>query len=233
MLALQMAALVILFHNGKSLGSSSLQQISNNYHLIGCLSLGGILPVSFLLACLHIADRRSWYTFILSFTTMAVSTTTMTYSRTRPLSAASIGPPPHQPPACGDSNPIKYCLPFDNDEGKISWMLNHLGTMTYCWIVMIFVSVDICLHTWSRTSRIVHRSSQGGPVSKKWKFWAAVGHQFAEITYLWGFSVYFEDLGVMNFYVPRDWAFGQIIAITVWAPIFLEFIYFELRKSRR
>jgi hypothetical protein len=259
MLALQMAGLIMLFHKGKDLGSSSLQQLTNNYHLIGCLSLGGTLPVSFLLACLHIADRRSWYTFILSLCTMAVSTTTLIYSRTHRVSEASIGKSPYQLQYCGTSNPTKYCLPFDNGEGTISWTAAHAGTTAYCWMVLILLFIDICLHSYPQTSRVVHySSSQGGEVrssrrhsstasppvaqsrwgsfanpSRTWKFWMAATHQVAEIGYLYGFLVYALDLGVMNFYVPREWAFGQIIAITVWAPTILEFIYLVLRKSHR
>jgi hypothetical protein len=258
MLALQMAALIILFHKGKGLGSSSLQQVTNNYYLIGCHSLGGTLPVSFLLACLHITDRRSWYTFILLLCTMAVSTTTLIYSRTRQVSEASIGKSPHQPSTCGATNPTKYCLPFDNSEGTVSWMINHAGTTAYCWTVLILLFIDICLHSYPQTSRVVHySSSQGGEVGssrrhsstasppvaqsrwgsfanpfRTWKIWMAATHQVAEMGYFYGFSVYAMDLGVMNFYVPRDWTFGQVIAITVWVPTVLEFVFLELRKSR-
>ncbi|KAF6236487.1 hypothetical protein HO173_005268 [Letharia columbiana] len=58
MSAIQIASIVVM--EAGLLGSTNLQQLSNNYNLIIVVCLGGTLPITFVLFCLRAADKKSW-----------------------------------------------------------------------------------------------------------------------------------------------------------------------------
>ena len=105
MFAIQTAALIA--KHGNLLDRDSLQQIYNDNIFIDVLSVGGYLPISFVLFTLRTIGHRSWYLIILSACTMAISAAAfLTASFSVPLLVSS----DYHYAACGNINPTTLCL---------------------------------------------------------------------------------------------------------------------------
>lgn len=128
MLAMQIAAHAVLY-NGPFQGIS-LQEIYDNYELLGRIAISGFLPITFTLLCLHSAGMRSWYLLILSTITVIISEFTIRASRMFDPKKASITSQPTFS-ECGDTNPGEKCL-FDTYlvyQGN-GWISSYSGTHT-------------------------------------------------------------------------------------------------------
>lgn len=127
MLAMQIAAHVVL-SNGLFEGIS-LQQIYNNYELLGSIAISGFLPITFTLLCLHSAGMRSWYLLILSTITVIISAFTIRSSRMFDPKKASITSQPTFS-ECGDTNPGEKCLSSRYPDQSNGWISSYSKTNT-------------------------------------------------------------------------------------------------------
>lgn len=107
MIAIQIAAQVVM-SNGLFEGSN-LQQIYNNYKLLGVVAISGLLPVTFTLMCLHSAGMRSGYLIVLSTITVIRSAITLHSSRMFDIEKASVNSQKTFS-ECGDTNPTEKCF---------------------------------------------------------------------------------------------------------------------------
>ena len=110
-LPVQVGALVALA-TPDTLAPTTLEQFYNNYFMIGLVGISGILPVVFVLFCLHGAGVKSWYVFGLSAAAISVSAVTLVKVG---LQATSLDSVPNLTPAptygnCGETNPATCCL---------------------------------------------------------------------------------------------------------------------------
>ncbi len=114
MLAIDIAAQIVVKTGTLNDGSAKLQGLYNNYMLIGSISLSGLLPVSFMLLCLHSVGVRSWYLLSLSSCTVALSAATLFTTGSFNPSPADLFRLRNQVsgsfPACGLRDPSNYCL---------------------------------------------------------------------------------------------------------------------------
>lgn len=76
-LAIEIAAKVVVRQGKLNDGTATLQGLFNNYSLVGSVSIGGFIPVSFTLLALHRAGMHSWYLVILSNCAFILSAVTM------------------------------------------------------------------------------------------------------------------------------------------------------------
>ena len=76
-LAIATAALVAVSQGSLNEDTISLQGLFNNYSLIGTISIGGFIPVTFILLTLHSAEMHSWYLLTLSIFAVVLSAITM------------------------------------------------------------------------------------------------------------------------------------------------------------
>ena len=105
MLAIQIAALVVM--GTGTLNAGSLEEIYNDYTFFIKLSTGGFLPIAFMLFELRTVHSRSWYVFLLSACTVAVSSVTL-YKARNVIPAPKF--PGAQYPNCASLSPVAYCL---------------------------------------------------------------------------------------------------------------------------
>lgn len=105
MSSVQIAALISTKRG--NLQSDTLQQVQNNAAFLNVLSIGGFLPVTFLLFILYNENYRSWYTVILTLSTVALSAATFF------VSSGTVDTPsaPLQIyQNCGNISPVAYCF---------------------------------------------------------------------------------------------------------------------------
>ena len=105
MLAIQAASLIA--KHGTLLDRSDLQQIHNDSAFINVLSVGGHLPITFVLYTIRTTGHKSWYLLLLSTCTVALSAAALL---TVGYSAPSIVSTGYQYTDCGDVNPTALCL---------------------------------------------------------------------------------------------------------------------------
>ena len=108
MLAIQAASLIA--RHGPLLDRSNLQQIYNDSAFIEVLSVGGHLPISFVLYTIRTAGHKSWYLFLLSVCTVALSAAALLTTNYPAPNIVSTG---YQYADCGDVNPTALCLETD------------------------------------------------------------------------------------------------------------------------
>ena len=135
MLAIQAASLIA--KRGNLLDRSSLQQIHNDNTFIDVLSIGGHLPIIFVLHTLRTTGHKSRYLFVLSVCTVSLSAAAHFTIRSPLPTVASNG---YQYPDCGGINPTALCLETD-------FVLPPLGNapipIYYPWISAILNSSSV------------------------------------------------------------------------------------------
>ena len=106
-LAVETAAQIVISRS--LLQARNLQQLYDNYALIGAVAISGLLPISFILLCVHRFRMKFWYIFILSTCTITLSagtlyTTNYANADPKPESTAT------DDAGCGEIDPSIFCL---------------------------------------------------------------------------------------------------------------------------
>ena len=149
-LALEIAAQIIISRG--LFKASSLQQLYNNYALVGSVAISGLLPITFVLLCLHTSKMKSWYIFILSTCAIAVSTVTLyntSYSNSTPI----LQPTTTEYAGCSTKDPSVYCLKdleFDGISavGLGGGLLPAFALVI--WLFLFFDQYDLSHRPWFR-----------------------------------------------------------------------------------
>lgn len=238
------------YSNPTNYGSdeANIQEYRLNYNFLSVVSLGGILPIIYTLAFLHIAKKRSWYIFTLTFLAIAVSVATLI--RTSNFSNPNMDElleKEHSIPNCGIRDPTVFC------SYELSWDFSiknmALGpypgagaTLVISLLVFGLLCLDqIRIHRLPAIQRILTQ-----------RIWLSRQPDYAELNHqkrslripfqvllwvlylaVWAlyvsvFAAYFSLLGLMP--MSTAWTFGQIVAITVWVPVLFEYGYYEVCK---
>ena len=110
MLAIQIAAQVVVKRGGFQ--PNNLQQLYNTFILIQSVCISGYLPITFTLFTLLVGGNSSWFLFILSAITVAVSAVTLSNNQDFSPNKEDLqylgmltGPS-----SCGNKDPTIYCL---------------------------------------------------------------------------------------------------------------------------
>ncbi|KAH0537951.1 hypothetical protein FGG08_005401 [Glutinoglossum americanum] len=283
MLALQIAALVALGAGFKVLEPKSYQQLFNNVALVGDVSIGGFLLVTFVLFCLHCEGMKSWYAFILSASTVFVSIATFTtVSGFRPSEADVQNPSGNFNSCGGNPSPTKYCLdPFSYSNGRFQYLTSTDGTfgrsaLIFSLVVLVLLFVDQCELFRPRDDNnfdsrddnsLGSRNGNGKQTRvngyewlkmwiKDWPAWSRL-ESWAFLKWIWldtaerairsgtailvlAIEIYYlvllsnliinlQSIFFNNGTTANSWSFGQIIAVTIWLPSLVEYIYLMSR----
>ena len=263
MLAIDIATQIVLKTGTLNDGSVKLQGLYNNYVLIGSISLGGLLPVSFILLTLHSVGVRSLYLVTLSICTIALSAATL-------FTTGSFNPGPADLmrlrnevsgsfPACGLKDPSNYCL----QTNRVSLTSMDIGRgsiggpiLVFTLIVLALIFSDygrvqdgaICkwvIRWWLQGLDIVSgalgqpRNPQAQP-SFSLRVDNARGYASHCLYFLtWScyfvfWAYYLQSLRVgASAGIVQNWTFGQIVAISVWAQPLFEYGKLLVRKLPR
>lgn len=147
MSSIQIASIVVM--KAGLLGSTNLQQLSNNYNLIVVVCLGGTLPITFVLFRLRAAGKKSWELCMLSTVTVTLSMAAYFIARGFNLkSNEALLANGTSYPGCGTINPMAFCYYGTwTETGDISvtgWNTLSVteGIIVYSVLVLVLVLLD-------------------------------------------------------------------------------------------
>ena len=117
MIAVQIAAITSISRG--RLQPKSLQQLYNNWQAVRGISVGGFLPVTFILLSLQSVGKRSWYLTLLSTITIFVSAASLAITGAFSLRTEDLiflRTQTNDIRACGNHDPTTYCLDLPADS---------------------------------------------------------------------------------------------------------------------
>jgi hypothetical protein len=270
MLAFQIAALTTLKAGFQVLQFTSYQQLNINVALIGDISIGGFLPVTFVLFCLHSEGMRSWYIFTLSVCTVFVSIITFFAVSGFTAQKADVRDLSTSLKSCGrNPSPINYCsenssgdfhylASINRGHGSGSMLLHSLGVLVLLFIDQCKpfrqkggdgkgkrINAYVYLKVWIKSWPVWYQTESQAFLKWIWLDTAERAIRFGTATLLLTIEIYYFVLlcvflfSLSSIYGKQPkrnetgWSFGQIIAVMIWAPYLVEYVYLSLRKSPR
>ena len=242
MLAIGIAGIIVLRQG--SLEDGTLQSLLN-YSLVGLISVNGILPVTLTLLCLHTVRMHSWYLLILSTCTVMLSTVTFFMSGSFKPSAKNIGnieaANNYTFPDCGNKDPSRYCRNEDIDL----FDTNHATGIQVWAVIFSLVILGLLFLDYGGLQevpkvqrffkRVFSRSESRPHVAVRVNTASNYVNGVSNVIYLFIWSWYAFNLVIFatslrSFAPSKDWTFGQVVAITVWAAPIFEFAKLLVRK---
>ena len=222
---IQIAALV-LFHQAQQSSQGPSGTIDITANVLVVLAATGLVPIIVTLTCITRLGRLSWYLLLLSCVTMTLATATLAASHMmitnfgiEYVTARDYSPAWAVTLAlCGTNSRDGNNIEDLNCPSKILW-----AVWAICMLRLLMLLVKkLQLARRIRKSPILERL---GLFSDRKDFHLA----FSGLL-LFGFAVqlYLSSLYFKDDLISSSWTFGQIIAITVWAPSLFEFIYLEI-----
>lgn len=222
---------------------ANLQTYDVDTRLLGLLALNGIVPIIFTLACIAQHGRQSWYLIILSVLTLLLSTATMVINIDNyyhPKSSIT-----------GDFNDFQPYLEYVCQSDIVNLCGKPRDAIYGVYglnLPLTFSAVWLYSSTWAVT--YVLKKKLENPRSAKWRkyfplVWIMrllvprsyildVVHKLWEILVLclwafcFAFQLYICKLYVNESLISTTWSFGQIVAVMIWIPSIVEFIYIEI-----
>ena len=247
--AVQVATLISFDHETASTvgaNNSSYAAVILNSGLAGLVNITAMAAVLLVQCCLRKAGMRWWYTFFLMTLTCILAG--IIFSRRSELT-----PSPDvlwdkfkedaPLPFCGNNpSPMTFCRSIretkflDNDVGGFIACGLGLFSLIGLWVDQLVFTVRTkfpAILEWTtshldRQHRFRSRRALFSTMAAL--YWSAV--EFF-LLLLVGFHISQLILIIddVNFADTGGWGFGQLIAVTVWAPTIVKFLYFNICKS--
>ena len=216
------------------------------------LATSASVPICVVLACITRYGRHSWYVIILSTITVLLATATLGSAAATFLSDnvnespwnpnvndTSIETPSCQiytgfrdqgflPPLCGHSKLGKNFLPpGDTVSNRWIWAVwaNCIIWLLYC-ITEKLLSLKRYIPFRARTAARFRRSNllvSLWEAYHKYPLWALV--YVVPWSLCFAAQIILFTVFVEHYFIPYDWTLGQIIAVAVWVPSVIEYIY--------
>ena len=215
------------------------------------LALSAIIPITVSLACATRYGRQSWFILIFSLVAFVLSTATLSNFY---LYANKFGEPGDFYSPIGNENYIgdtNYAIGGTIADSLFplcgtSWLDNNslsASTLTSSWVwvawVNCFIWMFLCFMSKLSGNKCIKSGLDrfGSILDKLQHILAIMGRDhipaiiFA-IASLLCFAAQFYLLSVFgrHSFISPEWSFGQIIAVNVWVPAIVEYIYIEYSK---
>lgn len=236
--------------SGTGLNSNSMQQWVNNTSFIGGVAMAGFLLVTLVLFSLHNAGMESWYVLTLSACAVAISgITVVSANKLQPTGRVST----RTSPQCGGNQlPSLYCndrYHEDTGTGIVFIYGGGSGASIFCCVVMVLLAVDTGTIFKKTTEHgdtlpvngyvllrdsMKSRTIWGVRVSSMMRISTAMFLMAVECLFLYWIASTVESVSYLMHSTSggdNNWSFGQIVAVTVWAPALIEWIYLASCKS--
>ena len=223
-------------NNGEVTLSSSYGQEQNNLALYEVIGLNGAIPVVMTLSALHAARQDSLYIDIASLVSLAISSATC-LSRPPFSSLYRFDDPEVGGIAqCGGlESPLRYCtarpdktLFFDAKAQLYIWLVPFITGLCFALKRAINVFRD---HHGDPAQRQLDREAPQHPL---WTLLLNVVEIVLAVGCCYLLGAYFQILlpndypaayDVASIFGAVQWTPGQVISITIWAPIVIDFVY--------
>lgn len=208
--------------------------------LLGLLAMTGAVPITGTLAHIARYGRQSWYLITLSFLTLSLSTVSLRSYSKLIKAVEELG-------VNGFQTYNDGMVLFQSFCGK-----NTAPRIADQWFMKLwpydFIIIWATCGLWVLAC-VAKKSSESNVSSQKYKglgimLYITEGVQIWEskiykkiapfVLILW-ITIYAYQFFLLYHYatlpiIPTDWSFGQIVAVTIWIPSVVEFIYLEISK---
>jgi len=257
-MTMQGAALLALDGRGQLLDAGTGSQVGMTVFLIATVATTSIVCITFGLYMLHAARKTSWYTSAVS--ALAALLCLITWSRTR-LGLGNIVPDAQSAspiPSCGGQNPASFCAPIFGIWTPLTTM--EIPVISVCSTILLVLLLAQSGNSFSSLLAKVWTlpTNAGSPPMQKLErqlptassrlkrgvlvLWYRSGsvrphvrHGFIEAAFvflacvmLWIMITTTSKIALKN----GQWTFGQLIAVTIWAPSIIEWVYAATGRSK-
>lgn len=241
-LAIAVAVLIGLAGSSETLDSHDIASFTTNVEALQVISVCGYIYTVIGLYSLHLVPHREWYIYLMSFVTTVFCGSA--WGATFFARATDITPNTNNVlDRCGPINPETYCSSGQGDGfswlGWISYSQIDSLAVVLGGVCMLGMLVDMIVHMDKhRKSRFVKAvctcKLKNGEIPR----WRSVVTKFikalVELTFLFIWTALFITLVTLAQSVDtKAWGFGQIIAITIWFPMMLEYFHALYRGLER
>lgn len=225
-LSVQAAMLVAVSGDSSVLGATSVSQIWANFAQVVSMS-GGYLPsLTFGLWLLRRSRLDSAYMLAWSLAAIIFTAFTIFSNIPHEPNVAGINPISnlgdldkcgHNPP------PLIYCSDEYYELYSLSRVFSAVCLMI-CGVMLLQKSspyLEKSLSNYPAFSRISHAMKR----VVKYRAFRVISKVWTPFAEMFLLSVNVFSITINIFQVGGDWSFGQIIAVTIWVPIFTKYIY--------
>ena len=211
------------------------------------LSMNGFVPITFSLLCISLHSRLTWHIILLLLVPIALSTGALGSSFTWTLKLQNLygdglinqtgNYPDYLSVAesiCGSrSGNLKHALNRSSIRAGLIWAIYAFCIASFACCVAMHAMSD--RPKGSRGEKI--RSSLKTMANKPSynRLLLLIGYPVLHLLWLLCFiyHLYLYSLFTQSHFVSSEWTFGQIIAVSVWAPSIVEFLYIEWSKPHQ
>jgi len=244
MLATQIAVLISFRNQSKFYEPENSAQLDMDNYLGQLIGAAGLIPVSIVMFTLNNGGMNSWYILFLSGITLAISSATVILSTTSENFgdngaeyAGFYELPTLQ--ACGNHPPpIVFCdtvwFKSTNLQGFLQDVLAYIyiGPIIIFSIILIqfLLSLPLVSHKGRKLLPRLYRLEG----SKMAKILDGLWILLVSLFLLLATYVYLANLYYIAYFGAIDagkWTLGQIVAVTIWAPVICKYMYSAICKS--
>ncbi|KAM0805355.1 hypothetical protein BDR22DRAFT_394050 [Usnea florida] len=221
------------------------------------LATSGLIPVNLILTCIMRYGRYSWYLLILSLITTILATSTLiasyhyTHAYGKPYAwyqndlgdafddsnaygggiSCTINADPENTilSLCGNSKLVNNSLPAGLIDNRWTWAVwanciiwLFLGLGIKCYNLKVFARHREKLTQFGTKVSFIRCLIKNSRTYTTWIVVSVIPWSLCIAGQLYLFSAFLE-----HSVISYDWSFGQIIAVTVWLPSTVEYIYIE------
>ncbi|KAF7188961.1 hypothetical protein HII31_09884 [Pseudocercospora fuligena] len=244
-LTLNGTAIGALCSNGAMFDVQSLQQMRLTVDLLGDVAATAIICLTFGLYMLHAENKRTWYVTFLSLIAILVSFATWTLTCLPLRNLYQINATGSNLPACGNRSPATFCL----DQSTSKPITSEAVCIAICMLTTVLMMVRQCrTHPFPspRTSitspTSLRRSSTRATTSSRAR---RLLQEQTAVVYGWRLEIAELILATMTITMLAQlimngdmiamrekvqWTFAQLIAVTIWAPSIIEYLYAAVRR---
>ena len=228
----------------------------NGYGLLS-VSICGFLPQTFTLMMLNVHGKRSWYLSILTCITWLLASMVFWALHTNLMGNAAVQDSSYRSlydiDSCGGSGATALCLQTTG-ASPLAFLQDYyyhsiipgINTVPIIWawcsFVLCILMVSQCLHRVPVPGQGSFQSLRPALGSNYRKVWDVIATAVSSTpAYLTASILFFLAIAyqaaMFETYIPQfidsnNWAFGQVIAITLWIPPLLDYAHAEYKHIR-
>lgn len=230
--------------NSNSFGSALLSSA-----IVNILGVNGVYTILLSQVCLQRRGMHWWYIFVLMTVVFALAQAIVAGGRTLLPSTDALWDKlksDHEIYACGNNpSPMTYCQPplgftaalTTGAQGRNLFAI--VGSLAYAGLALDQLSYAFPGWISTLANKCKKSNDTSKPIDVVKKVWPWICHTYwfsIHVILLLGTLLYFATLLEV---VPRagiddstKWSFGQLIAVLVWAPTIVKYIYFSICKLK-
>ena len=223
--------------------------------LLVALATTGLFPITLGFACISYWGRHSCYLIVLSCTTFLLATITFAFaysgnesifplgesgSLDRYVDEVSAGICPIRLPLSEVLLPICGSMALANNYLPTSAVRNKITWLPWCCCFIVLIATAFGHRVLDAIHQIGRVQKYSGTIRPRRSVVWLRDRVYPVVKNLAKFAVFFVVCSIFThqallfyIYIEHDlispeWSFGQVIAVTVWVPSIMEFLYIEL-----